>query len=777
MQETRKFYDLSYDGVTLQEEELKHAFVLEKKYLLSLDVDRLLSGFRETAGIKPVKEAYAGWERTEIRGHTLGHYLTAVSQAYRVSGEEIFLNRAVCAVDGLAACQAVDGYLFAWDREIFDRVEQKKPAWVPWYTMHKILGGLLSAYRLLGYEPAYAAALRLGEWIYNRCRDWDEARKKVVLSVEYGGMNDVLYELYELSGEQRFLAAAHQFDELELFQKLHDGEDILNGLHANTTIPKILGALRRYLVLGEEAKFYRETAEQFWELVVSHHTYITGGNSEWEHFGEPDILDAERTACNCETCNTYNMLKLSKLLYEITGEKKYTDYYERAWINAILSSQNPETGMTTYFQPMASGYFKVYSTPYESFWCCTGSGMENFTKLLEGKFFADASGEILSIEGFESARVVWKNQLSLETKKEIKEHLVFTVKVQEAQKQEMTLRVRIPDWLDAPEKLCGLTPSKLVAVEEAADIAEKAGESFGEAYPVSMVTMAKPRIMVSLSHGFLELRGRFYPLDRFTFTFPMKLMIKTLPDHPDTAAFQFGPYVLSAGLGNAMMDTAYTGVDVLVPEKNLLIRDYIVLEEMDCQNWKTILKGLLKRTGPLEFTLSAPSGTLVFTPHYRRYQERYGIYFRIYAKGSKELSRMLEKEREREARKAMVADVIPVGNDQYELAHHIQGEKTYTRREDGHCCRYCMENGWFSYRFALTADAEALCVLWKKGKENKVWADTKELCEIGRRGLPEDLVLVEYRLPGELPHEENTVTLRFQNNACVYDELLIKRRR
>ena len=178
--------------------------------------------------------------------------------------------------------------------------------------------------------------------------------------------------------------------------------------HANTTIPKMTGALKRYIVSGRKEDFYLKAAANFWMIVTRHHTYITGGNSEWEHLGAPDILDGERTQCNCETCNTYNMLKLSRLLFSLTGEKKYADYDEQTYINAILSSQNHKSGMTTYFQPMATGYFKVYSRPFDQFWCCTGTGMENFSKPWAGIAFEDEHR--LWINRFEDARFLWKEQ-------------------------------------------------------------------------------------------------------------------------------------------------------------------------------------------------------------------------------------------------------------------------------------------------------------------------------------------------------------------------------
>ena len=423
--------DFPYGTVKIKDQYKSHAFDLELSYLYSLDPDKLMAGFLETSGLVPEKERYHGWEETEIQGHTLGHYMTAVAQAYGYTGNQELLERLTYIITALEKCQREDGFLFASQEEIFDRVENKRPAWVPWYTMHKILSGLISVYRYTGDETAKKVASDLGGWIYRRCISWTEETKKQVLAVEYGGMNDCLYDLYAITEDDRFIKAAHQFDEMTLFQKLYEGEDILNGLHANTTIPKVLGALKRYLLLGEF--FYLEVAKNFWNMVTEHHSYITGGNSEWEHFGKPDILDSERTACNCETCNTYNMLKLSKELFELTKERKYADFYESTYLNAILSSQNPETGMTTYFQPMASGYFKVYSTPYDSFWCCTGSGMENFTKLHEGAVYRDEN--TMYIIRYEDSEIIWKEKgLKLEVVCEQKENL-YRVKILVAEQE------------------------------------------------------------------------------------------------------------------------------------------------------------------------------------------------------------------------------------------------------------------------------------------------------------------------------------------------------
>ena len=402
-------YDLWNVAVT--DSYLTNAEEKDIEYLLNLDADRLLAGFRETAGLdmKGKTRYGGGWEDALIGGHTMGHYLTAMAQAVaelpdndtRKAQVEEKLNYIITELE---KCQNQTGTGFIFGARIldennielqFDNVEKgladiTREAWVPWYTMHKVLAGLIDTYKYTGNETALSVAKKLGDWVYARVLKWDTATQNKVLAIEYGGMNDCLYELYAVTGEDKYAEAAHKFDEESLFKLVaSDSPNALNNKHANTTIPKFLGALNRYVttngktVNGEtvNAEDYLAYAEKFFDMVVDKHSYITGDNSEWEHFGADYILDAERTNCNCETCNAYNMMKLAKGLYMVTDKAKYLDFYERAFYNTILSSQNPETGMTTYFQPMASGYFKVYGTAEGNFWCCTGSGMENFTKL------------------------------------------------------------------------------------------------------------------------------------------------------------------------------------------------------------------------------------------------------------------------------------------------------------------------------------------------------------------------------------------------------------
>jgi len=537
-------------------------------------------------------------------GHTLGHYLVALSQAYASTKSSEILDRIRYIIDELSICQAENGYLFASKEEIFDRLENKKPAWVPWYTIHKILSGLVAAYRYTGYRQALAAAEKLGDWIYQRTSKWSQEIHKQVLSVEYGGMNDVLYDLYRFTGDAVHLEAAHKFDEIPLFKKLAKGHDILNDKHANTTIPKFIGALNRYITFKDGEDFYFKAAENFWDIVVSHHTYVTGGNSEWEHFGMPDILDAERTNCNCETCNSYNMLKLSRLLFLITGDKKYMDYYDITHTNAILGSQNPETGMTTYFQPMATGYFKVYSTPYDRFWCCTGTGMESFTKLNDSIYFH--TDDELIIERYITSVLNWKDkririEQTADFAKSDKVGLKFYCHDNE-KGENFTVALRIPDWV---------TESISVKIND-------------------------ENIRPEYKDGYIKFKRMWRNKDRVEISFPTKVRYSALQDNPSVVAFLYGPYVLCAGLGAEDMRTKQTGVSVDIPVKDMDIKDYIRIKKGTVKEWlDNIANNLLKTGDALEFRLNGTDedDKLIFTPYFMQHKERYGIYWGLKESG------------------------------------------------------------------------------------------------------------------------------------------------
>lgn len=721
-----------------------NAFEKEVEYLKSLEIDRLLAGFREVKGLKPKASVYSGWENTEIKGHTLGHYLAAISQAYANSKDEELGKDIGYIIDELADAQLDSGYLFASGEYLFDNIENKKPAWVPWYTMHKIFEGLILAYKYTGNIKAYNIMSRLADWVYNRSSSWDEELNLTVLRVEYGGMNDCLYDVYSYTGKEEHLIAAHKFDEIALFKALYEGKDILNDLHANTTIPKFVGAMKRYMVLDDCDSFYLDACKNFWDIVIKHHTYITGGNSEWEHFGLPDTLDAERTNCNCETCNTYNMLKLSKGLFQITGQKKYLDFYDNTLTNAILSSQNPETGMTMYFQPMATGYFKVYSTPYDKFWCCTGTGMENFTKLNDGIYYIGKNSSTLELTvGRYISSELSIDDMGLRIKMDadypIKDTSSISI-LDVGEENNFIIKLRIPDW-------CKGYKVDVNGIDEA----------------------------VKEDNGFIIIDRRWDKNDVVNLIWRMAVTYERLPDNPDVVGFKYGPVVLSAGLGMEDMETSRTGVDVTIPTRNMDIKDYLIIQDMTVEEWlSNISSNLVQREGRLEFVLNNTDedGSLVFKPHYRRYKDRYGIYFSLFDKDSKNYQTHIEQREMKRLLELMTIDLIPVGNDQYELQHEVKGEKTFSHTWNGYKCREASPSGYFSYKMKVspTAINELRMMLAREGQpvDYEVLVDGELLVSgttIG--GWPPKMYDEKVVLPDEVVKDKDFVTISFVNKSTT----------
>lgn len=328
-------------------------------WLLTLDPNRLLSRFREYAGLKPKGEIYGGWESQGVSGHSLGHYLSATSMMYAATGDEKFKQRVDYIISELLTCQKKKGtgYIGAIPNgdKIFDEVAagdirskgfDLNGGWVPWYTEHKVLAGLIDAYTYTGNADAKKIAIAFGNWIGVKFKNLTEPQFQTMLNCEHGGMNEALANLYSITGDKKYLALSYRFYHKKTLDPLTQQKDQLAGLHANTQIPKVIGLARDYELTGNLQN--KTAATFFWNTVVNHHSYVIGGNSNYEHFGKPDQLSAQLSESTTETCNSYNMLKLTKHLYQLDPQVKYVDYYERTLYNHILASQNAEDGMVLY---------------------------------------------------------------------------------------------------------------------------------------------------------------------------------------------------------------------------------------------------------------------------------------------------------------------------------------------------------------------------------------------------------------------------------------------
>jgi DUF1680 family protein len=598
-----KLQEFSLDEVQITDDYQTNLFEKDITYLITtLDSDRLMAGFKAVSqGTNPTN-LYGGWEGTNIRGHTMGHWLSAVARAYQQAkgGDTALASQIKTKLDDviskLKSYQLSSGFLFASPISEFDSFDNGTGGWVPYYTMHKILAGLIDVYNYEGNADALAVASKLGDWIYNRANGWSASAKSRVLGQEYGGMNDALYDLYKLTSNANHLAAAHIFDDTGLFTTTAGGTDTLNGKHANMTIPKFIGALNRYRTLGSSEQSYLTAADQFLSIVQKNHSYVTGGNSEDEHFHEPGKLDARRDNVNNETCNAYNMSKLARDLFRTTGDVKYADFYERVHINEILASMNPETGMTTYFKAMGTGYFKVFGGPTDRFWCCTGTGMENFTKLDDSVYFHDSKD--LWVTYYVSSKLNWKDRglaLTQTTDLPLSDKVTFTVTA--APTDTVNIRFRKPYWVSTCQMAFAVNGQSVTATE---------------------------------SNGFFSISRVWQANDKVEVAFPLFVQASRLPDNQNSVAFMYGPIVLSAGLGTASMTTASHGVQVLKATKPSGLQDTIKISSGTVNAWLAdIQNNLVQTPGKLEFNLknTDSDGKLVFIPHYSRYKDRYGIYW------------------------------------------------------------------------------------------------------------------------------------------------------
>lgn len=523
-----------------------------ERYLLGLEADRLLHTFRLNVGLPSSATPYGGWEapNVELRGHTLGHYLTALALAYASSGNEAFRTRAEGIVIELARCQAASpqagfnpGYLSAFPESFIERVENRRPVWAPWYTLHKLMAGLLDVHQLCGNAAALDVLVQQAAWVRLRVDRLPPERMQASLDAEFGGMNEVLANLYAVTGDPGHLRLAQAFDHARVFGPLARGEDALDGLHANTQIPKAVGAAREYEVTGDPR--YRTIARTFWERVAEHRSYVIGGHSDHEHFFPVDQFARHLGTDTTETCNTYNMLKLTQLVWGWEPSVRAMDFYERALFNHILAAQDPDSGMFVYLMPLKPGHFKTYSLPHNSFWCCVGTGIENPGRYASA-IYAHTGSDTLYVNQFIASELKSADTgFAVRQETRFPEEDTVRLSFQAGTRLPATLKIRYPGWAGAGARV------------KVNGVSHRITEAPG---------------------SYLSLRREWREGDRVEVRFPMSLRTEPLPGTTNLVAFCYGPVVLAGELGTAGMPNPYAVVQtdqngVPSPEVPVLVTD------------------------------------------------------------------------------------------------------------------------------------------------------------------------------------------------------------
>ena len=566
-----------------------------RAYMNWLGVDRLLHNFRVNAGLPSTAEPFGGWEapKSELRGHFTGHYLSACALRYASAGDAEMKARGDEMVSELARCQAkldAGGYLSAFPTELFDRLDQRKGVWAPFYTVHKIMAGLFDMYRHAGNKQALAVAGGMADWADQWTASKTESHMQEILKSEYGGMNEALYNLAAETGEEKWARAGDRFTKKAFFTPLAQRRDELRNLHANTHIPQVIGAARRYEISSDPR--FRDVADFFWSTVAGARTYATGGTSNAEAWlTDPGHLSLEWKASthHQECCCAYNMLKLTRHLYEWKGDPRYFDYYERNLFNHRLGGIQPETGHSIYFLSMAPGAWKTLNTPDKTFWCCTGSALEDYSKLNDSIYYQDGEGIYVNL--FIASELDAREQgirLRQDTRFPDEPRTALTVAATPS--SAWTMRLRVPQWAShAAVKINGR---------------QLEGMAGGGSY--------------------LSVERVWKKGDRVEMELPMRLTAEAMPDDPSVQAFLYGPIVLAGDLGAQGLTES-------------LIRDRQGPETarapMDVPTLKASGKELTEWLRPdgrsgLEFRTSGLGQEIAFRPLNRLWQ-RFAVYWNV----------------------------------------------------------------------------------------------------------------------------------------------------
>ncbi len=623
-------------------------------YVLQLDPDRLLSPVESALGYIAKAPSYGGWEARGIHGHSLGHYLSALAGFAAETANQDARDKLNYTVSRLKAIQRKDGYIGGISSECFDRcfsgdVKAERfglnGEWVPWYSVHKIYAGLIDAYTIAGNKDALEVVTKMCSWAEKGLSKMSDEEIQKMLECEHGGMCKVFADIYEITKEEKYLRCAERLIHQSIVKPLYKKADKLQGYHANTQIPKIIGLAKLYDLTGKNE--YREAAEFFFRTITERRSYAIGGNSIGEHFG-PELQETLGKD-TCETCNTYNMLELAEYIFKWNKDVKTADYYETALYNHILASQDPLTGAKTYFVAMVPGFYKIYGTSENAFWCCTGTGMENPERY--GRFIAkDYEGSIyvnLYIPSTYTTKDGWQIQIDSNFPFDSK----VSVKVLKAGSSKKSLKIRIPQWY--------------------------AGDK------------AEYRLLSeNLTEGFSS-----------EIDLPLKLNIRRTRDKSGNFSILYGPIVLAADLGTKGMQQDIVD-DHLIYMNNPVAK--IKAIKADILNPESWIKEIDPATLTFQTKAEATEDGTVYTlyPFFNIHHVRYAAYFNT--GDAPEDPRKIKLD-------SIKTDSIEPGRQQSEIEHRFKAENTemgYIPEVDRNCRKIISKDGFITYQLKFDASAK-----------------------------------------------------------------------
>jgi len=567
------------------------AMKADNHFLNSLPPDRLLHTFRLNAKISSSAQPLGGWEAPdcELRGHYAGgHYLSAVALMYASSGDEDLKKNGDVVVGELAKCQKSlndGGYLSAFPVEFFDRLRNRERVWAPFYTIHKIMAGLLDMYLYTGNEQALEVVEKMAGWTAGYTGSFSYDHMQRILGTEYGGMGETLCNLYAVTGKPYYLHVAQRFDKKLFFDPLSEHRDELKGLHVNTHIPQVIAAARYYELTGDN--YYRNIADYFWDEVVSERSYCTGGTSNHESWNtDPGKLAAELSTNTTEDCCAYNMMKLTRHRFGWNPDARYMDYYERLLFNHRLGTINPEDGTMMYYLPLASGYWKTFGKPFDAFWCCTGTGSEEYSKLTDTIYFHD--DDSLYVNLFVASQLEWPEKgLNIRQETKFPEQQGTSLIVSAKNPVQMEINLRIPYW--AKGGSVKINGSELQAFSSPA--------------------------------SYLALNRTWKSGDRIDLSLPMDLHIDPMPDDKTVQAVMYGPLVLAGKFDPVSKEMLYGDYEPKPTDQHKVPE--ITADAANPTAW------VKPDSKSLTFVAEGQSQPITLVPLYQIIPERYAVYWKV----------------------------------------------------------------------------------------------------------------------------------------------------